>query len=151
MNLKGNNEGGETARRQCLFIASFAFKFPTLSRDATQTRRWLLFFTTNPPSRKRYGGQTTRAIWMFQIKTAYTAFHRNAVIIPKRPSLRQGRIFELQECDKAGQTCFIKPRGQSGCLTLLRAIRKHYTPSQTRKQAVFNADKAGQTCFITIA
>ena len=34
MNLKGSTEGGETARRQCFFVASFAFKFPTLSRDA---------------------------------------------------------------------------------------------------------------------
>jgi len=34
MNPKGSTEGGETARRQCFFVASFAFKFPTLSRDA---------------------------------------------------------------------------------------------------------------------
>lgn len=47
MNLKGNNEGGEAARRQCLFIAPFAFKFPTLSRDATQTRRWLRLLATD--------------------------------------------------------------------------------------------------------
>ena len=48
MNLKGNTEGGELHEGSASFCASFAFKFPTLSRDATQTRRRLRLLTIQP-------------------------------------------------------------------------------------------------------
>ena len=64
-------------------------------------RQGIRRFSTNPPSRKRFGGQATRAICMPRIKAATSLFIRTPTLYQNAPAISKD-VSARQPFDKTG-------------------------------------------------